>query len=181
MALETAIFLNLDSDDYPFRSRQNATELGIVVAASVASHLVGKRQAVSLVTNGHDPLQDPMPTAEPEAVSTLPLRKGREHLMQVLDLLARIERTGEDGAVPFLDVLNRRSLRLPWGSTVVVITAGEVDGLFDTLLALRRRGLLSILALTCPDRDFALTAERADQIGARAFQIWAEKDLDVWR
>lgn len=181
MALETAIFLNLNSDDYPFRSRQDATELGIVVAASVATHLVEKRQAVSLVTNGYDPLQDPTRGEEFESVSTLPLRKGHEHLMQVLDLLARIERTGEDGAVPFLDVLNRQSLRLPWGSTVVVITAGEVDGLFDTLLALRRRGLLSILALTCPDRDFALTVERADQIGARAFQIWAEKDLDVWR
>jgi uncharacterized protein (DUF58 family) len=181
MALETAVLLNLDSDDYLPQSCREATEQGIVVAASLATHLIEKRQAVSLVTNGRDPLHEPAPTAETGTASILPLRKGRAHLMQMLDLLARIERTAEDEAVPFLDLLNRRTLALPWGSTVVVITPREVEGLFDTLLTLRRRGLLPILVLLLPHREFTLTARRADQIGTQAIRIWSEQDLDVWR
>jgi uncharacterized protein (DUF58 family) len=181
MALETAIFLNLNSDDYPLRSRSTATELGIVVAASVTTHLVEKRQAVGLTTNGHDPLHDPSQTRASPAISALPLRKGREHQMQVLDLLARIERTSEGEAVPFLELLTRKSLALPWGSTVVIITAQGHDDLFGPLLALCRRGLQPILALTVPNREFSLIARRAGQIGVQAFQIWSEQDLDMWR
>jgi uncharacterized protein (DUF58 family) len=205
IALETAIFLNLCDSDYaqaavqPLAPRAHggpgltsqATELGIVIAASVAVHMVQKRQAVSLVTNGRDPL-----ALNPSAISYLPLRKGREHLMHLLDLLARIETSSGDddttellpegGAsgdrpMAFLDLLTHKSQGLPWGSTVVVITAREVEGLLDTLLMLRRRGVAVILVLTSAGREFDLTVQRADQIGIRALGIWSEQDLDVWR
>jgi uncharacterized protein (DUF58 family) len=176
IALETAVFLNLNGAEYPQAHRRQATELGIIAAASVAVHLVEKRQAVGLITNGRDPLADASNTTP-----SLPLRKGREHLMHLLDLLACIEVASEDESVPFLDLLSRKSLGLPWGSTVVVITAQEVKGLLDTLLAFRRRGLVVILALTCPDRAFDLTVQRADQIGIRALRLWIEQDMDVWR
>ncbi len=176
IALETAIFLNLDRDDYPPGQRLTATELGIVVAASLAVHVVEMRQAVGLYSNGQDPLAE-----ETQTMPAVPLRKGRGHLMRLLDLLARIEMPPENGGTPFLTTLGRRSLGLPWGSTVVVITAQEVEGLLDTLLALRRRGMLVILVLTCTDRGFGLTARRAEQIGIQTLQIWAERDLDVWR
>jgi uncharacterized protein (DUF58 family) len=182
ISMETAIFLNLSNADYQQRERHAATELGIVIAASVARHVVELRQAVSLATNGHDPLQDPEQQAhEPAPPASLPLRKGREHLMHVLDLLARIEVAEEDKALPFLELVNRLSLPLPWGSTVVVITSRDVEGLLDSALALRRRGLALILALTCPDRAFALTAQRAEQIGVQTVRAWSEQDLDVWR
>ena len=179
IALETALFLNLNGADYPQAHRADSTELGIVVAASIAAYLVEKRQAVGLVTNGRDPwtrLGDPRP---PEL--SLPLHKGRAHLMQLLDLLACIEvATGEE-TVPFPDLLTRKSLGLPYGSTVVVITAREVEGLMELLLTLRRRGLLVALVLSCPDRGFQLTAQRAAQIGIQAFRVWSERDLDIWR
>jgi uncharacterized protein (DUF58 family) len=176
IALETAIFLNLSRGDYPPEQRLAATELGIVVAASLAVHVVEMRQAVGLYSNGLDPLAD-----ETQTMPSVPLRKGREHLMNLLDLLARIELPSEDSETPFLTTLGRRSLGLPWGSTVVVITAQEVEGLLDTLLALRRRGMLVILVLTYAHRGFRLTAQRAEQIGIQTLQIWTEKDLDVWR
>jgi uncharacterized protein (DUF58 family) len=182
IALETAIFLNLDGSDYASGERTVATELGIVIAASVSVHLVEMRQAVSLVTNGRDPLREANPEVSSwAAVPTLPLRKGREHLMDVLDLLARIQVMPDDDAVPFLDLLNRNSMGLPWGSTVVVVTPREVEGLLNTLLALRRRGVVVILVTTCPDRGFALTVQRADQIGIRALKVWSEQSMDVWR
>jgi uncharacterized protein (DUF58 family) len=177
IALETALFLNLAETDYPLAHRREATELGIVVAASLAVHLVEQRQAVGLVSNGRDPLAESAGT-----VPTLPLRKGREHVINVLDLLARIETASEqENPVPFLDIVIRKSLRLPWGSTAVLVTAKEVEGLMEALLALRRRGLLVILVLTCPDREFGSTVQRAEQIGVRTVRAWTEKDLDLWR
>ncbi len=176
IALETAIFLNLNGADYPQAQRYESTELGIVVAASVATYLIEQRQAVGLVTNGRDPLAEAANTSP-----SLPLRKGREHLMQLLDLLACIEVTSEDGAVPFLDLLTRKSLSLPCGSTVVIVTAREVEGLMDALLRLRRRGLLVTLVLTCPDRNLELSVQRAAQIGIQAVKVWTERELDIWR
>jgi uncharacterized protein (DUF58 family) len=190
ISLETAIFLNLDAAAYPRRERYMATELGIVIAASVAVHVVEKRQAVSLATNGRDPLQSRASLSgadesgrkgEPVSAPALPLRKGREHLINLLDLLARIEVAPEEEALPFLDLLGRKSLALPWGSTIVVITSREIEGLLDTLMTLRRRGLVVILVLTSPDRGFAFTAKRADRVGVQALRIWSEQALDVWR
>ena len=176
IALETAIFLNLDGGDYPVAHQGTATELSIVVAASLAAHLVEKRQAVGLITNGRDPLAAPSVMA-----STLPLRKGRDHLMHLLDLLARVEVAAEADAPPFLEVISRESVGLPWGSTAVLITAQPSDGLFDSLLALRRRGLGVILVMTSPGRDVSLTIRRAEQIDVHAYCIESERDMDGWR
>jgi uncharacterized protein (DUF58 family) len=193
IALETAIFLNMDGGAYPYDCRVEAPELGVVIAASAAVHLVGKRQAVGLACNGRDPL-----AGTPGSVPHLPLRKGREHLTHLLDLLARVElasgpqggaarEAGRDGsagdgaALPFLELLNRRSLGLPWGSTVLVVTPTEEEGLVDSLLLLRRRGLAVILVLTCAYRHFNALARRAGQIGVQALQITSEREMDVWR
>lgn len=186
IALETAIFLNLSAAEYPPAYRHTATELGIVASASLAAHLADRRQAVALATNGRDPLRAVSPATNGGATPALPLRKGREHLMHVLDLLARVEvvtetETKTEAAVPFLDLLNRKSLALPWGSTVVAITSQEGEGMMETLLALRRRGLRILLVLTCPSRGFDLTAQRAGQIGVQTVRMWTERDLDTWR
>jgi uncharacterized protein (DUF58 family) len=209
IALETALFLNLCTDDYPTRERFQAPELAIVIAASLANHLVQQRQAVALFTNGRDPLEpvgaDGTATPaggwngageergngrEPRAVPpgratadtpALPLRKGREHLMHLLDLLARVEAQPDDEGVPFLELLRRKSLGLPWGSTVVAITSHEMKGLMDTLLALRRRGLIVVLVLTSAHRGFTHTAQRAEQIGVQALEVRSEREMDVWR
>lgn len=176
MALEVAVFLNLAIDDYPIRWRTAATEMGIVVAASVATHLIEKRQAVGLATNGRDPL-----AGEAATTPAFPLRKGREHLMHMLDLLARVEATAKDEPLPFLDLVSRGSLGLPWGSTMVLITAQEQEGLFDVLLTLRRRGLSVLLVLTWPGPEYPATVQRAGQLGVQVVPIRSEQDMDVWR
>ena len=56
IALETAIFLNLNADEYAQRTRLDATELAIVIAASLANWIVGQRQSVGLCVNGVDPI-----------------------------------------------------------------------------------------------------------------------------
>ena len=177
IALETAIFLNMDRAAYPQPCRFEAPELGVVIAASAAVHLVGKRQSVALACNGLDPLAQ-----VPGAVPHLPLRKGGEHLTHLLDLLARIELAPEGEApMPFLELLRRKSLGLPWGSTVLVVTPTEEEGLLDSLLSLRRRGLAITLVLTCRYRHFVSLARRAEQIGVQALEITTEREMDVWR
>ena len=64
--LQVALFLDLDAAAYDFRTRDRASELAIVVAASLAAHIVEERQAVGLITNGRDPLADDAARAEPE-------------------------------------------------------------------------------------------------------------------
>ncbi len=182
IALETAIFLNLDGSDYVATERSVAAEFAIVIAASISAHIVEKRQAIGLVTNGRDPFREAALEASPWAAApTLPLRKGREHLMDTLELLARIQVAPEGEAVPFLDLINRNSMGLPWGTTAVVVTSRDVEGLLPTLLALRRRGMVVILVTTCLEPGFALTARRAAVIGIRAFEVGSEKAMDVWR
>jgi len=182
ISLQTALFLNLRLEDYSPRSRFQATELGIVVASSLAVHLTEKRQVVGLVTNGCDPLEDAGSDGKPRGhIPSLPPRKGRTHLLHLLDLLARVGASAEEGAAPFVQLLSQQSLGLPWGSTVVAITAAEAPGLLDTLLALRRRGLFVVLVLTDPQPGFDSTARRAEQIGVQTFRIWNERDLDIWR
>ena len=87
----------------------------------------------------------------------------------------------EETPLPFLDLLNGKSLGLPWGSTVLVVTPTEEEGLVESLLALHRRGLAVSLVLTCVYRDFASLARRAKQIGVQALQITNEREMDVWR
>ncbi len=177
IALETAIFLNMDRAAYPQPCRFEAPELGVIIAASAAVHLVAKRQAVALACNGLDPMAQ-----VPGSVPHLPLRKGREHLTHLLDLLARIELVAEgEAALPFLELLRRKSLGLPWGSTVLLVTPTEEEGLLDSLLSLRRRGLAITLVLTCPYRHFISLARRAKQIGVQALEITTEREMDVWR
>ncbi|HSJ56232.1 MAG TPA: DUF58 domain-containing protein [Anaerolineae bacterium] len=196
IAIETAILLNLAADEYPQPDRYDATELGIIAAASAAAHLVELRQAVGLACNGHDPAApEGRPPADPNplgagrrdpsaggALPSLPVRKGREHLAHVLDLLARIEVAPEGQALAsFRELVNLKSLALPWGSTVLAITSRETEGLLDSLLLLRRRGLAVTLVLTTPDPGFASLAQRAGQIGVQTVRLWREQDMEVWQ
>ena len=176
--------MNLAYDDYPLSHRTTAPEMAIVVAASIAVHLAQKRQALALTTNGRDPLRQDAATpgvAADGQASGLKLRKGREQVMHILDLLARVEPAQGATARPFLDLVCEASLGLPWGSTAVLITAVPDEGLFDTLLVLRRRGLGVLLVLTCPHRDQGPAIRRAAQIGVQAFAIEIDRDMDVWR
>lgn len=55
--LQVALFLDLDEAVYDFRTRERASELAIVVAASVAADVIRQRQAIGLISNGRDPLE----------------------------------------------------------------------------------------------------------------------------
>lgn len=173
IARETLIGLDLEVEDYDLRQRYVAAELAIVVAASIAHHIiVQEKLPVGLATEARDPLLD-----RPVQFS-LPPRRERAHLMSLLEVLARVEVAS---ATSFPDLLRRESLHLAWGATVVVITGRESPALLDTLVYLKRAGFAVALILVRAHRPSTDLQAGANLIGAPIYPVWAETDLEAWR
>ena len=173
IARETLICLDLNQEDYERRQQYTATELAIVVAASIANHIVVREGLpVGLTTEAWDPLLDD------QARFFLPPRSERAHLMSLLEVLARVRITP---GMPFVDLLRRESVNLSWGATLTVITGRESEALFDTLVYLRRAGFAVALILVQPARLSAALQKRGNLLGVPIHRIWRERDLEGWR
>ena len=172
IALETFIFLDLNSDDYQLRSRFDASELAIVIAASLAAWITEKHQAVGLRVNGKDPLSS---ASLPPA---LPLNKGRANLMRILETLARVELI--DASALTAQIQHQR-YHLPWGTTLIVITGQASQALLDELYQARRSGQDTLLILAGPGGYDRELTRRAAQFGIPLICIASEHDLDIWR
>lgn len=183
IALETAIFLNLDAADYEIKTRFDASELAVVVAASIANWIAARKQSVGLYTNGSDPIFE-----DPEGVNTegrkvprartIPPRKGRPHLMRIFDLLARVQVGRHE---PFEDMLRRETVGLSWGTTLVLITPEAGDDLFDALFQVQREGMSAVLVLTGPTPHYREVEEKARTFKIPFYAVASERDLDMWR
>ncbi len=172
IALETAIFLNLNHLDYNLRTRYEATELAIVVAASLANWVVSQRQSTGLYAHGLDPLASdgrPIP---------LHPNKGRGHMMRILEVLARIRAVETD---PFPAMLRQHRVQLPWGTTLIVISGSADQPLFDELLQARRGGLNPVLILCGEHPNRRASVQQGKTYGIPVYPIYDERDLDLWR
>ena len=172
IALETAIFLNLNPDEYDLHARYDATELAIIVAASISKWVLDKKQALGLYTNGLDPL------ADFQRFRPLPIRGGQGHLMQILDVLARVDCSGK---MPFLEMIRQEIVQLPWGSTLVLITGAADDTLFDELFHIRRSGFNAVLVLAGQISHSQYIRQQAEHFKFPFHHIRTEMDLDIWR
>jgi uncharacterized protein (DUF58 family) len=173
IALETAIFLNLNAADYDYRTQRDDAELAIIVAASIANWIIGRRQAVGLSTNGADPV------AADSQLQSVPVRKGRAHLIRLLEVLARVKLAKEP--LPLIDMLQQERIHLAWGTTLIVITSRVDDPLFDEIFRSRRAGLDAMLILVGTVARYEETRRRARHFGIPVHAIQSERDLDLWR
>lgn len=173
IARETLICLDLDQENYERGQRFTATELAIVVAASIASHIAIREDLpVGLATQARDPMHD-------EKVQFfLPPRSEHAHLMSLLEVLARVQVTS---SVPIADLLRRASVDLAWGATLVVITGQESESLLDMLVYLRRAGFALGLILVQPGRPSAELRKRSELLKLRIYRVWRERDMETWR
>ncbi len=172
IALETSIFLDLNADEYAQRTRPDITELAVVVAASLANWIIGQRQSAGLVVNGVDPI------GTEGRAQALPPRKGRAHLMRILEVLARIRSAP---LPPVVQLLQQEASHLPWGTTLILITGSMNDELFDEVFRARRAGLDVVLILCGTVPNIALVRQRAEHFGMLVHHFVRERDLDVWR
>lgn len=170
ISLGTMIFLNLNRKEYDETTWAGVSEWAIVVAASLANHLVQERQAVGLHTNGRDPI------AADGKPLVLPPRAGRAHLMKLLETLARVE---VQETTPLAEWLRPAAIDLPWGVTVVVITPVGDEATCAALHSLVRAGFVVVLMVCEPQLHFAQVRGRAQHLGFRAFPVWDEKRLRV--
>jgi uncharacterized protein (DUF58 family) len=172
IALQTVIFLNLNASDYAAKHRIDSTELAIVIAASLANWAVSQKQAVGLTTNGVDSHANNL------RVQPIPSRKGRGHLVHILDLLARIQTTESH---PLTELLNKETPNLPWGTTVVIITGSIDDALFDEIFQIQRQGQNVVMVIAGLGGNIKQARQQARRFGFPIYAFPNEKSLDVWR
>jgi uncharacterized protein (DUF58 family) len=208
ISLETVILLNLNSSDYASHFRIDGPEWAIVVAASLASLLVGQRQAVGLISNGADPLlqseagstkaasfdessgrmvlASPQPAAEDDdrqsmaslIADPIPPRPGREHLMKLLERLARLEGWP---TVDFGHFLYQTTPRLNWGVTLMAIVPTADEALLSALHNQVRAGFSVVLLVVDRYADFAAIQKQARLLGFQAYHVADRRSLRRWQ
>lgn len=168
IALNVAVVLDLNRQAYPLSGFVGSSEWAIVVAASIASYVVGKRQPVGLLCNGLDSVTE-------RPMHPIPSAQGQGALMNILTALARaqLRETGEELAT----WLPRAVGDLEWGTTLVVVTPKVDEATLWALHNAYRRGS-SVLALVCaPQPDFERQRARGQKLGVRLHRTIWESDL----
>lgn len=171
IALETCIFLNLQAQDYYYRSRIDSTELAIVIAASISNWIVEKKQMVGMLVNGRDPL---MADGRPQFI---PPHKGKRHLTRLLETLARVEMTEDSALAP---LIQQQRYQLAWGTTLIVVSGGIGDDVLNELYQARRSGQNALLILAGRDSTEEPIQRRAKAFGIQVYSIATERDLNIW-
>jgi uncharacterized protein (DUF58 family) len=173
IARETLICLNMNKEDFEWGHRFTATELAVIVAASIATHIVVQEGLpAGLATEAWDPMLND------QVRFSLHPRSERSHLMGVLEVLARAQVASE---TRFAELLRHESVNLSWGATLVIITGHEGEALFDTLVYLRRAGFAVALILVQSGRPSETMQKRADLLGIPVHRVWDVEDLEAWR
>lgn len=133
-----AIFLNIDTFEHYWEGLDLATaEHAIEVAAAIAAWCDAERYPAGIYANGV--------VAGSDQPLRLPPGRGPAQLQKLLEGLARIS---PYSTVPFARVLGPEATRLPWGSTVVIVSAlvsGAMIAQIVALLASGRRVVFIVL------------------------------------
>jgi uncharacterized protein (DUF58 family) len=109
-------------------------ELAIVTAASMANSALFEKYRVGLYVNQNN-------LDSPELIRILPNRHP-EQLKHILEALAAIHPVD---STPIAELVITESRNLPWGSTLVVITAMPTETLLSVLLQMKRAGRKVVL------------------------------------
>jgi uncharacterized protein (DUF58 family) len=206
ISLETAVLLNLNSHDYSPRQRYETAEWAIEVAASLAAHLAGQRQAVGLISNGADPLRQIEGYGArglfDEVSGRLLLAPGRDN--PPADAPAELGRAaayipapipprpGRAHLMKVLELLARLEtadtlaygrwapaacLSLSWGVTVLALTPVADLATCQMLHRLVRAGLNPVLIVVQATANMGQLRERARRLGFMAYQVARPQEL----
>ncbi|MGB5051388.1 MAG: DUF58 domain-containing protein, partial [Caldilineaceae bacterium] len=183
MALTTMIVLDLDQFSYPPRERLGGSEWAVVVAASLANHIISQRQETGLLTNGLDPFSN-------GDANPIPGMNGQGHLMGILELLARVQlRRDPDADDPMEEGhlspsrfalhswLPTHITSLGWGTTLLLVTPHISDPLLWSLHALNRRGLTVQVVACVRQPGFDRMRQQAEAMGIGVHPTFWESDL----
>ena len=132
--VENTVVVNLRRADYPGSpsDAEDAAEMAVAAAASIALHVLDRRQRMGLLALGRDPASE----AQDGLVRVRPGRD-RDQLTKVLSALGRIELGPSE---PLSTVLEREKNDLNWGALIVVITPMLPPEAVTSILGLRNAG-----------------------------------------
>jgi uncharacterized protein (DUF58 family) len=128
--LDLVVLLNVTTLEHHWQGvLPELFERTISVAGSLATWAIGQKHKVGLVTNGC--------LVQSDQPARVPPGRSPDQLPAILEMLA--------GVTPFATasierVLHRESPRLPWGATLVVVTAIVTDRLAEAFVNLRDAG-----------------------------------------
>ena len=119
-----------------------------------------------------------IPPLNPVERPGLPLRKGRGHLIQALELLACLQWVRE---VPFSRFCASNGDQIPWGATIVVISPRLTDELLDTAISFAQSGHHVTFVFTDYQSEWAFNQvrNRTKAAGFTSYRVWAIDDLNL--
>ncbi len=110
-------------------------------------------------------------------MQSIPPRTGREQLMQILEVLARVTTTHNQS---FESWLTNTTLSLNWGTTLIVITPEGSESCLATLHQQVRRGFSVVLIVTETYASFDGIATKARNLGIFSVNVSNKSDLKYW-
>ena len=129
--VDMGIFLDIRTMKPPdWGTVSQLMELGIIAAASIANEAMLAGYRVGLYVN-----QRRRPSGE---AIRIPPSQHTDQMMHILEALAQIHSAFE--TMPMARFVARESANLPWGSTLVAITAVPTDTLLASLVKMKRAG-----------------------------------------
>jgi uncharacterized protein (DUF58 family) len=143
--IDMGIFYDVRTTVPPFwGSVPGLLELGIVAAASVSRYCLDKGYRTGLYVNQN------RWTGKGSALK-LPPGRSSDQWLRIMEVLARIDQIE---TMPIARLVASEGRNLPWGSTMVVITAVVTDGLLASMMQMKRAGrriVLIIIGDSCPE------------------------------
>jgi len=128
--IDMGIFLDVRTMPPPiWGSVPRLLELAIIAAASIANHAIAAGYRVGLYANQRKRFPD-----EPIQI---PPSQHTDQLLRILEALAQLD---PSETMPIARLVQQEGRNLPWGSTLVVISAMPTDTLFSTLVKMKRAG-----------------------------------------
>lgn len=128
--VDMGIFLDVRTIAPPYWGiASRLLELGIIAAASISNYALTQGYRVGLYINQRGRFTD-------ESVR-LPPSQHPEQIQRILEALAQVH---PHETMSMERLIQREGRSLPWGSTLVVISAAPTDALFSTLIKMKRAG-----------------------------------------
>jgi len=180
------ILLDFHQDSFDAQEEPVRSELAVTAAASLAGALCQMGQQVGLITNGRDAAErirregwshEQLRTRRAAQAAgdeqenrrlrpvIVPTRRSNIQLRQILDTLARVEKS--DG-LPFAALVHESASRMPHSATVIALLTSVTTEMAIALGNLRRQGMAVTAIVNAYDEyDFAriagpLVAERIE-------------------
>jgi uncharacterized protein (DUF58 family) len=159
--IDLSLFLDVRTLKAPlWGSNFQLQELGIITAASIAQCALEAGFRVGLYVN--------QITRFSQGTARVPHSQHPDQMLRILEVLAQLHQIEN---TPIASFIRQEAANLPWGSTLVVISAQPTDELLGALLYLKRAG-----------RSVALikVGGTAPETGAGALTVYHVTDKVAW-